>query len=167
MYIEQARRTGKRLYKTKAREIIHELKNWVKDRDVNCVHKLWLLEAEYSTLKSKKSESQKDKIMSAYDSAISAATRYGLLRDVAIANERAGIWFDSLNDGYWAESYLSKAHMLYYEWGATAKAGRLSRHCRFDIESRSGVLLKCPRLCLKENDRSRGMGADRFDRMHY
>jgi len=78
--------------------------------------------------------------MSAYDLAISAATRSGLLRDAAIANERAGIWFDSLNDGYWAESYLSKARMLYYEWVATAKAERLSRHCRFDIESRSAEL---------------------------
>ena len=28
----------------------------------------------------------------------------------------------------------------YNEWGATAKAERLSRHCRFDIESRSAEL---------------------------
>ena len=141
VYIEQARRTGKRVYKTKAREIIHKIKHWVKDRDVNCVHKLWLLEAEYATLNLKsKNESQRDKIMSAYDSAISAATRSGLLRDAAISNERAGIWFESLKDDYWSESYLTKAHTLYREWGATAKADHLSHHCRFDIVSRSEEL---------------------------
>lgn len=127
IYMEQARRTKKWKYRRSARGVMKTMKKWVQDRGVNCVHKLWLLEAEYATLNRRGSRPQKDKIMNAFDSAISAAARSGLVHDAALANERAGLWFQSLGDEFWASSYLSRAHDLYLEWGADAKADDLRR----------------------------------------
>jgi len=103
---------------------IQIVQKWVKSRAVNCVHKLWLLNAEYATLSGNK-RGDGDEIQKAYDAAISVATRSGFLHDAALANERAGIWFRSLGDDFWASSFISKAHELYQEWGATAKANQL------------------------------------------
>jgi hypothetical protein len=124
IYMEQARRNRRRYYKKLANNKIQIVQKWVKSGAVNCVHKLWLLNAEYATLNDNK-RSDGDEIKKAYDAAISIATRSGFLHDAALANGRAGIRFRSFDDDFWASSYISKAHELYQEWGATAKANQL------------------------------------------
>lgn len=147
IFLEQARRTNKKKYKKKALSIIKKMKGWVVNRSVNTVHKLWILEAEYSTtLNVKKSRAQRDKIMRTYDTAVSAAARSGIIHDAALANERAGVWFKALGDEYWASSYLTRAHKLYHEWGARAKADHLLSQYSLEIsqvaDSSTGVFAK-------------------------
>eukprot|EP00978_Attheya_sp_CCMP212_P037568 scaffold178671_cov68-Attheya_sp.AAC.2 len=58
-----------------------------------CVHKLFLLNAEYDSLKGKKNE-----VRMSYDKAISYESRAGFLQDTDLANERAGIFHIGLGD---------------------------------------------------------------------
>ena len=136
IYLEQARRKRMQHYMRKAECVIKKMKRWVKDGAVNCVHKLWLLEAEYSTLKWRKRD-QKEKIRRYYDAAISTASRSGLIHDAALANERAGAWCLSHGDEFWASSYLSRAHELYLEWGAKAKADQFSQKYKIVVSRQS------------------------------
>lgn len=132
IYLDEARRRKKKSNMKLACKKIQRIREWVRNGAVNCVHKLLLLEAEYASVNSGE-KSKRDEIKKLYDSAISAASRSGFVHDAALANERAGIWFQSLDDDFWASSYLSRAHELYHEWGATAKADQLAH--RLSLES--------------------------------
>ena len=169
IYLEQARRTKRRKFKKKARSAITKMEKWVNDRGVNCVHKLWLLEAEYATLGGAKG-SRREKIRSAYDSSISTASRAGFLHDAALANERAGIWFQTLGDNFWASSYLSRAYELYREWGAEAKADQLnrSRNLGFASSSRescSGHFKGKSRFDRKNSERHKNLALSQLSRI--
>lgn len=136
IYLGQAQKKRKQYYMKKAQGMTKRLKTWVKDGAVNCVHKLWLLEAEYSVLKGGK-RGQNEKIRRLYDTAISTASRSGFIHDAALANERAGAWSLSQDDEFWASSYLSRAHELYLEWGASAKVDQFSRKYNIDVSRQS------------------------------
>ena len=46
----------------------------------------------------------------------------GILHVQAVANERAGIFFAARKETSWATTYLTRAFLLYKEWGGHAKA---------------------------------------------
>lgn len=123
--LELARTTRRRRHRVRARKVINVMKKWVSAGAVNSVHKLQLLKAEYKALNGK----DHDSVRHSYDAAISMASKAGFLQDSALANERAGLFFLQHGDEFWASVYLTRAHELYCEWGAQAKAGQIvSQH---------------------------------------
>ena len=66
----------------------------------------------------------------AFDEAIRSAGREGVLSMQALANERAGVFFIGV-DQMWASTYLTRAHELHYQWGASGK----SRHMQGEYGS--------------------------------
>jgi hypothetical protein len=76
-------------------------------------------------------KSSLEEVKTAYDKVIALCGRCGLNVIQAIANERAGEYFHSLDDMFWAETYFSRAVMLYNEWGAVAKTAQLQRKYQF------------------------------------
>merc|ERR1711865_858725 len=60
------------------------------------------------------------------DTAISYALRDGFLHHAALASERAGLYFLFLDDEVFASKYLSRAYILYKEWGAYVKVNQLA-----------------------------------------
>lgn len=61
----------------------------------------------------------------AYNRVIRSAAEAGFLEEEALANELAGDFMNGQQEHCAAEQYWSKAHTLYIEWGATAKAAQL------------------------------------------
>jgi hypothetical protein len=59
------------------------------------------------------------------DTAISSASQDGFLHHAALASERAGLYFLFLEDETGASKFLSRACILYEEWGAGAKVKQL------------------------------------------
>jgi hypothetical protein len=59
------------------------------------------------------------------DTAISSAYHDGFPHHAALASERAGIYFLGTEDEKLASKYLSRASILYAEWGAIAKVKQL------------------------------------------
>ena len=59
------------------------------------------------------------------DTAISSASQDGFLHHAALASERAGLYFLFLEDETGASKFLSRACILYKEWGAGAKVKQL------------------------------------------
>ena len=59
------------------------------------------------------------------DTAISSASQDGFLHHAALASERAGLYFLFLEDETGASRFLSRACILYKEWGAGAKVKQL------------------------------------------
>jgi hypothetical protein len=59
------------------------------------------------------------------DTAISSASQDGFLHHAALASERAGLYFLFLEDEIGASRFLSRACILYKEWGAGAKVKQL------------------------------------------
>ena len=118
------RTTGKRKYRKKARDALEKLKASVKRGAINDLHKLYILDAEYSTSFHRKSQ---DAIKQKFDIAISVASKSGFVSDSAIANELAGETFLRLKDENWTSYYFSRALALYKEWGAKAKVEHVMR----------------------------------------
>ena len=98
------------------------------------------LEAEYMVLQNGNDDQV---VQKAFDKAISAPARAGFLQDAAPANERAGSFF------CFASAYLTRAHELYLEWGATVKAAHLEgNHTAVDFQCADcqfhSTSIKCP-----------------------
>ena len=72
-------------------------------------------------------------VVKAFDKAIEAASRDGLIHHEALSNELVCAYLhgkggNKKNDSERSEqfeTYLSRAHVLYREWGATAKVDHL------------------------------------------
>lgn len=64
-------------------------------------------------------------IKECFDKAISAASRAGVMHEAALANERAGEYFASKQDDFWAKHYFTHANNLYSSWGAVIKVNQL------------------------------------------
>ena len=101
--------------------ILRKLEKWVRKGNANCLHMAQLLRAELMPLKSPVEDKQ-----AAYDNAIVSAGKLGFLHDQALANERAGVFFLlKRGDCKWASTYLSRAQVLYKDWGARAIAAHM------------------------------------------
>lgn len=119
-----ARKTGKRKYIRRAKKYIDMMTKFAKTGNVNAPPFLGIMLAEKTSLDQKKSVEQ---VQAEYNKVIRLAARSGLNIIQAVANERAGEYFHALGDRFWAETYFSRALMLYNEWGAVAKTSQMKR----------------------------------------
>mmetsp|Transcript_19745 Transcript_19745/g.43975 ORF Transcript_19745/g.43975 Transcript_19745/m.43975 type:complete len:108 (-) Transcript_19745:280-603(-) len=91
---------------------------------------LTMLEAENAASSAFKGSCNPEVVRSKYDDAIALAGRSGFVHDAALANEMAGSFFWNqenyrADNSVWANTYLTRAHSLYEEWQAHAKATHL------------------------------------------
>lgn len=113
--------TNQRLiYARQGRSFLKRLKKMVRKGCINVHHMMLLLQAEEMAL-----HGERDKVQEAFDAAIRAAGKLGLMHNQALGNERAGAFFLRKGDPSWSSTYFSRAWMLYVEWGAKAKANHL------------------------------------------
>eukprot|EP00957_Ditylum_brightwellii_P127834 9748931-Ditylum_brightwellii.AAC.1 len=112
--------TNSRKYKKVTKAAIRKMKRWATNSPSNFKHKLLLLEAEYYAIRGKKSSA-----CNAYDVAINAAHKSGVVQDEALAHERAALFFRELGDEAKTSRHLAIAHQLYLDWGAAAKSSQL------------------------------------------
>ena len=106
-----------------ARKLMKLIESMAKEKNLNSAHSLMLVKAEFAALK--RSKSSHDKVRSLYDKAIATASRLGFLHDAALANQRAGFYMIRHNQASYGEDYIRRAHELYSDWGADAKAQQL------------------------------------------
>ena len=70
----------------------------------------------------------------AFDEAILASGKIGMLHLSALANERAGIFCRNQANSEWALTYLGRARELYGEWDAIAKVKQMDNVYRDVLE---------------------------------
>lgn len=113
-------RRGSKKYKSVGRRALGNVQKYVSKGNLNCVHILYLLQAE--------KEAACGKVVQArglYDKSIVAAARSGFVNDVALANERCAEMMLLDNDEYWAKSYFERAHEAYAEIEAYGKVDHM------------------------------------------
>lgn len=119
--IALARQSNRQNAGRRAHKIAKSMRKWAKHSPGNCLHKSLLLKAELLSLKKNMRATK-----SAYEEAISAATSSGFVHEAALVYERAGTFYLGLGEQILASQHLARAHHLYLEWGATAKADALN-----------------------------------------
>jgi hypothetical protein len=120
-----ARATKEKVWRSRARRVVKQIKTWEKRGNVNCVHFVAVFEAEQAAV-----DGKVDKARHAYGQAISKAGKLGFLNDRALFNERAGAYLLGVGDDdsmYWAKHYLQEAYQLYAEWEAWGKTAHLRK----------------------------------------
>ena len=138
--------TRKAKYRRKGMVAVRLFRKWVRKGVVSCHPLLMILEAE---ILSSKKNSRTEDVQSAFDNAISANARLGIMHQQAMANERAGVYFMGVNDTSWATVYLLRARALYSDWGATTKVRHMEEEYRLLLSDTSGSML------LKESSATR------------
>lgn len=134
----------RRNYQRKGRTVLRCLRNWKEKGVVNTQHLLLALEAEDLALSSctpRASSSSSsslvcptatkvEDVLKVFDAAIAAASALSkiyYLHDRALANERAAVFCIEQNLMSTASVYMTRAHDLYREWGASAKVIQLQQ----------------------------------------
>jgi len=111
----------KRDMKARAKKSLKILCGWAEKGNVNAVHTIHLLQAEYFAFNGNSVEAEEK-----YKEAVTAAARSGFLQDKALTHELAGKYYLKKGDDYWAKYHMNLAHTTYLDWKATAKAVDLS-----------------------------------------
>ncbi|MDM8541373.1 AAA family ATPase [Desulfococcaceae bacterium HSG9] len=93
-----------------------KMKQWAEQAPMNNQHKFDLVEAERHRVLGEYVES-----MDCYDRAINGAAKNEYLNEEALANELAARFYIDWGKNRIAQLYLTNAHYLYIQWGATAK----------------------------------------------
>jgi hypothetical protein len=121
---------GKNRYQAIANASLDYFKKAVKQGSLNAYPIYCLLLAEKSPSKE------------AYDKAISVCSRSGNVNFAAIANESTALYFFEQGDEDWAMHYLSRALILYGDWGALGKVNTMVKTMeRKKMRFRESVLL--------------------------
>lgn len=125
--MQNAKETGKRKYRVKAKKHYDVVRGWVvKQRAINVVHKLQILDAEMLNLEPKKR--QKDQpTVEVWSTAISASIKAGFLQDAALAAYLAS---RAVKDREQSRDYFLRSCELYRSWGATGVAEYLESSAR-------------------------------------
>ena len=92
-----------------------KLKKWALSAPMNFQHKVDLVAAETARLLGDANQA-----IAAYDRAITGATQQGYIHEAAIANQRAGEFYQERGNQKIAEIYLRDAYDGYLNWGAIA-----------------------------------------------
>ena len=111
----------KRTWKNRAIKSKKRIRTWVKKGNVNLVHYLHLLEAEYAAMQGKS-----DKAECNYKAAIDVSSSNAFIQDCALSHELASTYFDSKGDTYWRDYHMEQCKKYYSEWNATAKLKQLN-----------------------------------------
>ena len=107
----------RRKWKRRALKSIGIVRGWLKKGNVNVVHMLHLLMAEYHVLNRNANKAEES-----FKAAATSAARSGFIQDKALSHELAGIYFKEKGDDYWAKYNLNSAHQSYVDWQAKSKA---------------------------------------------
>ena len=119
VYWARFKMTRKRTYRRKAEAAQRQLEKWVHGGAVSCIPMHLLLLAESTSVVSK--NSNKDKVILAYDKAIEAMRQSGIRHNEAVANELAAAYLIICqSDTKTAAGYIDSVIRLYEEWGAIA-----------------------------------------------
>ena len=102
-------------------ESLHNLEEWQRYCPTNFQSPYLLLRAEFA-----KVQGDRMLAMDFYDQAIVTAQTYQNLPQQALVNERAGLFWLTLNKSEFASIYLSKAYYQYQLWGAEGKVKDLT-----------------------------------------
>jgi hypothetical protein len=156
-------------YRRFALRIIRRFKNYVNLGAINVVHMLQLLEADYLSLKRKKSSSWRQEVKRAYELAINSAKRSGFLQHAALANEKAATFHKSFDPDY-AKAHLDDAFQLYVEWGAVAKLNQLVElHPSLGTISRAstGAFSSASSGCMKARKRYNEETAGQYKQINF
>ncbi|OQY44644.1 MAG: hypothetical protein B6242_12235 [Anaerolineaceae bacterium 4572_78] len=97
-----------------------QMKIWALHAPMNRQHKYDLVMAEESRLSQKPLQA-----MEYYDAAIQGARTHGYKQEMALAYERASLFYVELGRIEIAQSYMTKAYNGYVRWGAMSKAEQL------------------------------------------
>lgn len=120
--------------KTALRKILKKnlklFKHLVELSEINYKHRYELLLAEYSNV-----TGDTDQAVKYYSEAIKTARLNKFIHDEALAWERTGMYYRSLNQLEVAQFYLSNAYKTYAKWGADAKLGQMLTHYQGLISS--------------------------------
>ena len=111
----------KRKYKQDARKYFDMFKEWVvKERAINMVHRLMILDAEMITMEKRKmaiTPSLADELTSGFDKAIVASLKAGFVQDAALAASLASRAVAKSNPTKSGE-YFRRSQELFLDWGA-------------------------------------------------
>jgi PAS domain S-box-containing protein len=98
------------------------MKTWARYAPMNCLHKYHFVEAErYRVL------GDKAKAIEQYDIAVSTAGKNGYIRDEALANERAALFFLEWGKDKLAQGCMEEAYSGYSRLGVNAKTAQLEQ----------------------------------------
>lgn len=106
-------------HQRKASLMLDMLGTWARKGMKHGFHMANMLDAELRI--AVKKETSPKEASSLFDVAIDAAARDRFIHHEALANERAGLYFLSIEEKDIASTYLSQAYRLYEKWGAQAK----------------------------------------------
>ncbi len=98
------------------------LKKWSDWAPANYSHKFCLVEAELARVRGRHDDAER-----LFDRAIELAGKEGYIREQAIANERAAVFYLDRDRKTVAKAYIKEARYLYKRWGAAAKVESLDR----------------------------------------
>jgi tetratricopeptide (TPR) repeat protein len=113
-------RRGKIWWKGTAMKALKNTQKWVQAGNVNCVHILFMLQAEKAA-----SEKDIEEARKLYDKAIVTSARNGFRNDRALASERCGGILYDAGDKAWATDYFKKANEGYSEIEAFGKIDQM------------------------------------------
>jgi predicted ATPase len=110
-------------HRQEAKRALSLLRKWVKSGNVNCIHMVHLLEAEFARL-----EKNQYKAMDLYAQAIHDAEVSGHIHDEGIGHECAARFFkESMRDTNKAAFHWEEAIRCFRVWGASAVVKRLEQ----------------------------------------
>jgi hypothetical protein len=110
-YSGLARKTGSGKYLSRAAAFAKKMRRISRTKGLNTLHKSLLMEADILACRCKKIE----RLIDAYDGAITAAVKIGYTQDAALGSEIAGEVFLSLGDESRSWLYFNQARDLYRE----------------------------------------------------
>jgi len=117
--VAMARKQEKDKWVSRAGTARSKLEEFSKYGEINYENKCLLLQAEMFDV-----EGHSENASNMYDAAIAAAERNDFIHEQAIANERAGDFYQRHGDSK-SYHYYGKAHDLYRQWGAFGKVEHL------------------------------------------
>ena len=116
--VENFRLKGKSRFKNEAKKYMDTLRELVEGGAINLVHKVQLLDAEYTSIAGK----DQNEVIPKYEKAIVSASRAGFLQDAALGNFLCAQCCVRNEDEISAEPHAIKSFELYSTWGAVAVA---------------------------------------------
>ena len=115
-------RQNRTTWKRTALKALSKIQKWVDTGNVNCVHILYLLQAEHAAMKKKTQKARQ-----LFDLAIVTAARNGFRNDKALACERCADWYRFTgDDDTVAKDYLQMAFNYYEEMNAFGKLDEMA-----------------------------------------
>jgi hypothetical protein len=123
-------------------KITHQMKKWVDNGNVNCIHMLQLLQAEAAAVQNREREAKE-----MYVTAISTAAKNGYLNDKALAHElafRFHLRCQGPEDPFWAQNHYKDAVQAYCDWNACQKARHLLNTYGHHFSAVRTALSECP-----------------------